>query len=192
MKTITNLFSVIFLATLFINQANAQVKSDYDHTLDFSKFKTYQILGWVKDSEKEISPFNQKRIIEAIEDQFSQRGMTQDTVNADVAVTLYIVLKNETSTTAYTTFNGGMGYGVGRFGGWGMGAGMGSATTTYSNDDYQEGTSVIDIYDNSTKKLAWQGILTNVVKTKTKQQEKSIPKNVAKLMAGYPVKPIKQ
>ena len=56
---------------------------------------------------------------------------------------------DKTSTTAYTNYTGGMGYGRGM--GWGMG--MGSASTSYSEEDYKEGTIVIDFYDEQSKKL---------------------------------------
>ena len=122
------------------------------------------------------------------------RGMTYDESNPDVGITLYIVIENKTSTTAYTNYNGGMGYGMGRYGGWGyggMGMGMGSATTTYSENDYQQGTTVIDFYDEGTKKLVFQGVFSKKVTENPKKRDKTIPKNVKKLMAKYPVKPIK-
>lgn len=68
---------------------------------------------------------------------------------------------------------------------------MGTATTTYSENDYVEGTLVVDLYDGSSKGLIWQGILTTIVKTKPEKREKSIPKNINKLMAKYPVAPAK-
>ena len=72
-----------------------------------------------------------------------------------------------------------------------VGAGMGSATTTYSERDYREGTIVIDFYDEQTKGLIFQGTLQTEVKEKAKKREKTIPKNIAKLMKKYPVKPIR-
>ncbi len=83
-----------------------------------------------------------------------------------------------------------MGY-VGRWG-WGMGAGlgMGSATTTYNNNDYLEGTLVVDMYDSETKNLIWQGVMTSEVNEKPQKREKSTPRKIAKLMKSYPVKKI--
>ena len=108
--------------------------------------------------------------------------------NADVAITLYIVVQQKTSTTAYTNFNGGYGY-RGRWG-WGYG-GMGSANTTYSETDYLEGTFVIDMYNADTKDLVWQGVITDTVKDNPEKREKTIPKKMKKLMKKYPVKPKK-
>jgi len=189
MKTNLKIFFALLALMVFTNLAIAQVKSDYDKSLDFTKFKTYTFKGWEKDSDKQLNDFDKKRILESFQSELTARGMTKDDNNPDVGITLYIVIDDKTSTTAYTTFNGGMGYGMGRFGGWGYG-GMGGATTSYSEDDYKQGTVVIDFYDQSTNKLAWQGILTTIVKEKPQQREKSIPKNVSKLMDQYPVKPV--
>ncbi|MCK5207754.1 MAG: DUF4136 domain-containing protein, partial [Cyclobacteriaceae bacterium] len=92
-----------------------------------------------------------------------------------------------TSKTAYTNYTGGFGYGRS----WGWGPGMGTSTTTYSERDYRVGTIVIDFYDEETKKLVFQATMQTEVKEKAKKREKSIPKNVAKLMKKYPVKPKK-
>jgi hypothetical protein len=83
------------------------------------------------------------------------------------------------------------GYGYGPRWGWGMGAGMGTSTTTYVEDDYMEGTLVMDMYDAKSKSMVWQGILNTNVKENPEKREKSIPKNIKKLMKEYPIKPTK-
>ncbi|GJM30872.1 MAG: hypothetical protein DHS20C17_35070 [Cyclobacteriaceae bacterium] len=177
------LCSVVFLS--------AQVKSDYDKEADFTQYKTYTFKGWEKNSDEILNKFDKERILNSFASELAKRGFTKDDSNPDVGITLFLVVDNKTSTTAYTSYNGGMGYGMGRWG-WGMGmGGMGSATTSYSEDDYQQGTLVVDFYDSSSKALVWQGVYTGVVKDKPKKREKSIPKNVAKLMKQYPVAPVK-
>ena len=139
------------LLALFVSTAAlAQVKSDFDKSVDFSKYKTYSIGGWAKDSDKKVTPFMKERVTTAIKAEYASRGITYVETGGDATITLYIVIDNKTSTTAYTSFNGGLGFGGGW--GWGMGyAGMGmgglggTATTTYSQDDYQEGTLVVDM-----------------------------------------------
>jgi len=182
------------LIVAFVSATNfglAQVKSDYDKKADFTTYKTYSFAGWQKDSDKQLNEFDKKRILDALKAEFDARGMSLVESGADATISIYIVIDSKTSTTAYTNYNGGMGYGMGR--GWGMGyggMGMGSSTTTYSQDDYLEGTLVVDVYDESSKNLVWQGIITKTVKEKPEKREKSIPKNIAKLMKEYPVKAI--
>jgi len=187
MKTIQNSLIAILMGILFTNLLFAQVKSDYDKTVDFSKYKTYTFRGWAENSDQILNDFDKKRILESFRDELTARGMTKDDSNPDVGITLYIVVQQKTSTTAYSNYNGGMGYGMGRWG-WGMGYGMGTSTTTYSEDDYLEGTIVVDFYDESTKNLVWQGVLTKKVTENPQKREKTIPKNVSKLMKKYPVK----
>lgn len=193
MKKMKNLFRLLVAAVLLTctyGAVNAQANSDYDKTIDFTKYNTYSFAGWQKNSDQLLNDLDKGRILAAFKEEFTARNMTLVTDNADVVVTLYFVIDNKTSTTAYTDFNGGMGYGVGMYRGWGMGVGgvgMGSATTTYSEDDYQVGTMVVDVYDGGTKKLAWQGTYQKTITTNTKKRAKNIPKAVKKLMKEYPV-----
>lgn len=180
---------VLLLSTIVCLTANAQVKSDYDKDVDFTQYQTYTFKGWEKNSDQILERFDKERILNAFAEELAARGLTKDDANPDVGITLFLVVDDKTSTTAYTTYNGGMGYGAGRWG-WGMG-GMGTATTNYSEDDYKEGTLVCDFYDESSKQLVWQGILTSVVQEKPQKREKTIPKNVSKLMKQYPVQPVK-
>ena len=133
-------------------------------------------------------------ILESFKAEFTARGMTYKESDADAIVTLYIVIDNKTSTTAYTDFNGGMGMGYGYGAGfarpaWGWG--MGSATTTYSEEDYQVGTFVVDVYDTKSKKLIWQGVSQKTINENASKRAKTIPKGVTKIMKNYPVKPAK-
>lgn len=167
-----------------------QVKSDFDKNVDFTKFKTYTFLGWQEDSDNQLNDFDKERILSAFKKELEVRGLTKSDQNPDLGITLFLVISQEESVTAYTNYNGGYGYG-GRWG-WGMGyGGMGSSTTSYSKDDYLEGTLVIDFYDNNTKELVYQGILTKTVVENPKKRETSIPKAINKLMSKYPVKPMK-
>ncbi|MCX7546641.1 DUF4136 domain-containing protein [Xanthomarina sp. F1114] len=188
MKTLFKTLSILFATLMFTANAHAQVKSDYDKNTDFSKYKTISFKGWQEDSDKKLTDFDKKRITDALTSEFSKRGVTLVESDADAAITLYIVVNKKTSTTAYTTFNGGMGY-RGRWG-WGMGAGMGmgAASTTYNNSDYLEGTFVVDMYDTNNKNLIWQGVITSEVNEKPKKRKKSTPRKIAKLMKSYPVK----
>ena len=193
MKTIIKSFSLL-LILLFATNINAQVKSDYDKDTDFTKYKTYSFEGWVENSDKILTAFDKKRITDALSSEFSSRDMNYVKSGGDAVITLFIVVNQKTSTTAYTNYTGGMGYYGGRRG-WGMGyggIGMGSATTTYSESDYHEGTFVVDMYDSTSKELIWQGIITSVVTEKPEKREKTIPKKIKKLMKAYPVKPLKQ
>ncbi|HUH27690.1 DUF4136 domain-containing protein [Gelidibacter sp.] len=182
MKNYFKIIGILMVTLLCANFSFSQVTSDYDKTTDFSKYKTYTFAGWQKDSDKILTPFDKDRIQSALKAEFDSRGMQLVESNGDAEITLYIVVEDKTSTTAYTNYVGGMNYG----GRWGWG--MGGATTSYSEDDYRQGTFVVDLYDANTKQLAWQGVIQSVVQEKPEKRDKSIPKKIKKLMAKYPVK----
>jgi hypothetical protein len=184
----------MLLAYLINTQAYSQVTADYDKTVDFSKYKNYSFAGWQENSDKLLNDLDKARLQNAFKEEFSKRNMSYVEGTADAIVTLYIVIDNKTSKTAYTNYMGGMGYGRAGWGygyGYGMGMGMASSTTTYSENDYQVGTLVVDVFDGSSKKLAWEGVSQSTIQENPQKREKTIPKKVAKLMKKYPVQPAK-
>jgi len=186
-----NTYLIILLAYFFVcNTSFGQVRADYDKEVDFKKYETYMFRGWEKNSDQQLTEFDKERIIDAFKNELVARGFKRDTENPDVGITLYIVVDERTSRTAYTNYNGG--YGYGRSWGWGPGAVGGTSTTTYSERDYRVGTIVIDFYDEETKELVFQGVLQTEVQEKAKKREKTIPKNIARLMGKYPVKKMKK
>ncbi len=189
MKTTGKFLTIALALTLSANVLFAQAKSDYDKNVDFTKYSTFTFLGWQEESDKQINEFDRERILQAFKNELNARGLTRNDDNPDVAITLFLVFDQKTSITAYSNYNGGMGYGAGR---WGWGMGMGSSTTSYSEDDYLEGTLVIDFYDVKSKELVFQGIMTKTVMENPKNRDSTIPKAINKLMKTYPVKPAKK
>ena len=189
--------TTFLIMTLFIySDAFSQASSDFDRSIDFTKYKTYSYGGWQKDSGKLINDIDKERLHKAFTAEFNARGMSYAEDNGELVLTLFFVVDKKTSTTAYTNYNGGMGYGgygmggIG-YGGAGWGWGAGSSTTTYQENDYDVGTFVVDAYDATSKKLVWQGTLQKTLNSNTSKNEKSIPKSVSKLMKKYPIKPTK-
>lgn len=185
MKIATLLFCAVFTTVAF-----GQGKSNYDKDIDFSKYKTYAFAGWQKDSDQQLNDLDKNRVLEAFKSELDARDMTLVKSNPDATITLYIVLEDKTSVTAYAKYTGAFGYRGGY--GYGVdGAGLSSSSSNYNVEDYTVGTLVIDMYDEEGKNLLWQGILNKTLKSNPKKREKSIPKNIGKLMKDYPVKPSK-
>lgn len=195
MKNFFQKVSIIIICFIFSNTAKAQVTFDYDKEADFTTYKTYSFGGWQQDSGKIINDIDKKRILQSFKSELTQRDMDYELAEADLVITMFFVVDEKTSTTAYTNYMGtGMGYGAGYRGGYyggyarpGWGWGGGSATTTYSEDHYKVGTFVVDMYDAKTKKLVWQGVSQKTINEKANKRAKSIPKGVAKIMKKYPI-----
>ena len=190
----------IFLAAfLFVGGCSSiTVVSDYDKTIDFTQFKTFEYYGWADNSDRILTPFDKERIEKAFGDEFRKRGLTYVKEGGDLVVALYIVTEKKSETTAHTS---GMGYGGGYGGyygygpGWGWGGGYGgmgmaSSTTTYSTYDYVVGTLVVDVFDKAGEKLIWESVGSGIVDDNPQTRDDSTPKTVAKIMAPYPVAPI--
>ena len=92
----------LMLFFMVFNASNAQVRSDYDKNADFTKYKTYTFKGWEKDSDKQLNDFDKKRITDAFITELSKRDLTSDNNNPDLGITLFVVIAEKTSKTAYT------------------------------------------------------------------------------------------
>lgn len=171
---------------LFASHLQAQVTADFDKSIDFSKYKTYSFLGWQNDSDKLLNDFDRKRLQEAFRSEFDARNLKFVESGGEMSVSLFIFVTEKTDVTAYTNYNGGMGY---RGAAWGYGSG--SSTTTVSETDYLVGTLVMDCYDTKEAKLIFQGINQKTIQENPAKRDKTIPKAVAKLMKKFPLKAAK-
>jgi hypothetical protein len=172
----TAVSTVLFLVALGTALAQ-QVKTDFDHQANFSQYKTY---SW-----QEIKPADSlwdARIQRAVDAQLVAKGWTKVESGGDVAV---VAIATSHTERTLQTFYDGMG------GGWrwrGFG-GMGEATTT--EQDYKEGTLVVDMYDAKTKQLIWRGSSEDTVSNNAQKNEKNLDKGVAKMFKKFPPEPAK-
>ena len=190
------LFILWMFAVLVISGCSSvTVHSDYDKAADFSQYKTYHFLGWAEESNKILNRFDQERIQNAFANEFSNRNLTFVESNGDMAVSLFIVVDKKTSVTAYTnSMNaGGWGYGAGWgwYGGYG-GVGMGTSTTTYSENDYLEGTLIVDVYDTKTKKMIWKSVGQKTRDDNPKNADRNVAYVAEKMMKPFPIEPVKE
>jgi hypothetical protein len=89
-----------------------------------------------------------------------------------------------TLQTFYDGLGGGGGWGWRRFGVGGFGGGFGESETT--EQDYKDGTLVLDMFDAKTKQLIWRGSAEDTLSNKTEKNEKNLDKGVAKMLKDFP------
>jgi hypothetical protein len=173
MKSIGRIAVWILLFQVALGTVSAQqVKTDFDHQANFSQYKTY---SW-----QEIKPTNSlwdARIKNAVDAQLATKGWTQVDSGGDVTI---MAIKTTHTQRSLQTFYDGFG------GGWrwrGFG-GIGEATTT--EQDYKEGTLVVDMYDAKTKQLIWRGSAEDTLSSKAEKNEKNLNKGVAKMFRKFP------
>jgi hypothetical protein len=183
-----SLSALVLSLVIFASAFSQKVTTDMDKTVDFTKYKSYQFLGWQDNSDAIINDLDKERMRKSFKSEMDARQLEKKESGADMAISLYIVVSQETSMTAYTNYHGTTGYGY-RRAGWGWGSGY--ATTTYSENDYLQGTLVMDVFDGESKELIWQGVATGTIQEKPEKREKSIPKTISKLMKKFPIQKVK-
>jgi hypothetical protein len=166
--TIYGAFLMVLLGSAF----GQHIQTDFDHQANFSQYKTY---SW-----QEIKASNSRwddRIKEAVNAQLGSKGWIQVDSGGNVVI---VAIKTTQTERTLQTFYDGMG------GGWrwrGFG-GFGESTST--EQDYKEGTLVVDMYDASTKQLIWRGSAEEMLSDKAEKNEKNLDKGVAKMFKSFP------
>jgi Domain of unknown function (DUF4136) len=167
------MFASAGLALLFATALSAQqVKTDYDRSADFSRYKTY---SWEK-----VQTQNQlwvDRIKGAVNEALTAKGLTAVESGGDVAiVAIETTQDQQTLNTFYDGFGGGWG--------WRRGGGFGDATTTV--ETYKVGTLVVDLFDAHNKSLLWRGSSTDTFSNKSDKNIKNLDKGVQKMFDHFP------
>jgi hypothetical protein len=162
---------VVFTAASF----GQQVKTDYDHSANFSQYKTY---SWEKVQTKD--PLMVDRIKDAVNGALTAKGWTRLDSDGDVSVVAMEITRNQqTLNTFYDGFGGG----------WRWGGGFGDATTT--TETYKVGTLVVDLFDTKTKNLIWRGSSSDTLSNNADKNTKNLDKGVQKMFAHFPPEPKK-
>ena len=150
----------------------ADVKTDYSHTVDFGKFRSY---SWIKVQTE--NPLWQDRVKSSIDMTLQEKGWQQADGHADAGIVAFGSTKNQqTLNTFYDTLGGG----------WFWGGFDGTSTTTVTNTPV--GTLVVDIFDNSSKKLIWRGIASDTVSGDPEKNEKKLEHSVQDMFKHFPPK----
>jgi hypothetical protein len=166
-------FLLSFFMLTFIAFA-MDVSTDYDHSVDFSNYKTF---AWVRPPSG-ADPFMRQRVEDAINRMLQQKGLqlVSNADDADVGVVANgATMEKHTLQTFYDGYPGGWGWG-----GWG--------TTRTFVDTYEEGTLVVDLFDMDSKKVIWRSIATDTLSSKPEKNTKKIDKAIDKMFKDYPPK----
>jgi Domain of unknown function (DUF4136) len=168
------LCSVFLAGTSALAQA---VTVDYDHSINFLKFKTYTL-----QKVHATDPGVESRLSIAVDRNLQTRYLHSDSSNPDLIVA---VVEASQDKQEYTTFYDSLG-GLSWQRGWGSGNFMDGTATV---QDIPVGTLVFDIWDAKTKKLIWRGtILEPASVTGNKEADQKLDKAVGQVLAQYPPK----
>jgi hypothetical protein len=170
----------VLLAT--VTGAVATVSIDYDHDVDFEKYKTFAIVfGEEQANLEKTSPLVHQTILGDIKKQLVLHGLQEVKTDPDVTLTYHVSTQDE---MVLDTTGHGYGFGPGFGPGWGWsGSGWGYGTTQMMS--FTEGTIIIDAYDTGTKLAIWRGVMTEGIPDNVKKARKQVSRDINKMFEKW-------
>ena len=162
------------------------IETDYDHTIDFSQYKTYGFFNPMGIENPNYSSIYGSIFRDAISKEMESRGYTMSD-NPDLMINVSGRLQDKTKvTTTSDPYMGGgyYGYRRGAYGAWG---GYGYGTQTHVSN-YTEGTVNVDMVDRAMKRMVWEGVAVGRIDEKKTNEESraNIHAGIQEMFAGYP------
>jgi hypothetical protein len=179
MKSIARrIAAALFVTAIAAAPALAQtVTIDYDHSVNFLKFKTF---SWQKLHATD--PSVESRITIALQRDMEGRYMTEVANGGDVTITAVEATQDKAEFTSF--YNSLTGFT------WQTVSGIGGfldAGTTLA--DVPLNTLIIDMYDTKTHVLLWRGAITvSAADAASKEADQKIDRAVTQLIGKYPPK----
>jgi len=167
-------FCMVFAVFSSAASSAQQVRTDYDRTTDFSQYRTY---SWQNVHTED--PFWVDRIKAAVDPVLAAKGWTKVESDGDVSImAMEMTQEHRTLNTYYENYGGGwnwLGRGFGDFG---------TATTT--ENVYNVGTLVIDLFDTSAKRIIWRGSVSETISHKSSKNISNLEKGVRMMFERFP------
>jgi hypothetical protein len=179
MKSLAKLFAVaLFGAAIVGAPLMAQtVNIDYDHSVNFLKFRTYTWGNVHADV-----PNVESRITIAMNRSMGSKYMTEVAKDGDVIITVVAATKDKQELTSFYDGLGGFTWQRS----WGSAGFMDSQATL---SDVPVNTLIVDMYDTTTHKLLWRGTITlSAADVSSKEADQKFDKAVTQLINKYPPK----
>jgi Domain of unknown function (DUF4136) len=167
-------FLVLFGLLLYSNLSAlaANIVTDYDHSANFSQYKTY---SWLKVQAGDSLWAD--RIQQDVDAQLAAKGWTKVQSNGDATVAAFQSTQDQqTLQTFYDGFGGGWR--------WRGGGGLGMSTTTA--DVTKVGTLVVDIFQAQSKQLLWRGKERDALTGNPGKNAEKLSKDLANMFKHFP------
>jgi hypothetical protein len=182
---VKNELRMIATMLLCILAGNALAKNnvDFDKSVDFTTFHTFQLLPNPDGALAKANELMDGRVQDMIRQHLVAQGLKEVSENPDLIVSYDASTKDHQVLNTMGMGPGmgvGMGMGWGRFGAVGMG---GMATTTETT--FTDGTLVVDAYTPDPKKMVWRGMAEESVADNPEKTTKNIAKSLDELFAMW-------
>jgi len=184
-KRIASLTVLVLAALLTACASGPDIRSDYDRSVDFSAFQTYNFFNPMGIENPNYSTIYGSIFREAISREMEARGYTMSD-DPDVLLNVSARLQEKTKVSTYNDPYpmGYYGYRRGFYDPW-MGYGYGTSTHV---SQYTEGTVNIDMVDARAKRMVWEGVAVGRLKEGRSNEEvrQAINDGVATMFEGFP------
>ena len=165
--------------------SSVKIHSDYDHSVDFSQYKTYGYYTPMGIENPNYSSLLGQMFRDAIDAQMLPKGYTKSD-NPDILINVSAQLEDKTRVTTMSDpmYGGYYGYRDDMYDPWG---GYGYGTSTHVSQ-YTEGTVNVDMVDVKQKRMIWEGVAIGRVDEKESNPElrEDIQAGVAAMFENYP------
>ena len=169
------------LASLLTGAAYASNENvDFDSSVDFNKFHTFQLLPDPSGALAKKDPLMDERVQKMIIQAFTGEGLSQVSENPDLQVS-YTTTTQENQVYNTMGMGPGIGFGIG-WRRWGA-VGMGMATTTVTT--FTEGTLIIDAWTLDPKQMVWRGTAESDIESDPQKTTENIQKSIDKLFEKW-------
>ena len=169
-RTLVWITCVTISGAAFTGAQAASVQSDYDSSVDFSRFQTRSWLqqpGGTQPPLAQRNPLAHKRVVSAVEQELAAKGLERlDEGAPSLLLSYHVGLKERVDVDTY-----------GYRGRWGR--------RDVQVHTYTEGTLVLDMIEAEKKELVWRGWVTALVQPGGVSEEK-IHKSIRKLLKKFP------
>lgn len=171
MKTTYSLILFGLLLCSSVRVFAAHIVTDYDHSANFSRYKTY---SWLKVQAGDSLWAD--RIKQDVDAQLAAKGWTKVEANGDATIAAFQSTHDQqTLETFYDGFGGG----------WRWRGGGGMTTTTA--EVTKVGTLVVDIFESQSKQLLWRGTESDALTSNPEKNSRKLSKDLASMFKHFPL-----
>ena len=186
MRNLFRTFTLLVMIALVAACASGtKIQSDYDHSVDFSQYRTYGYYSPMGIENANYSSLLGQMFREAIDAQMLPKGYVKSD-NPDILINVSARLEDKTKVTTMSDpmYGGYYGYRGGMYDPWG---GYGYGTSTHVSQ-YTEGTVNVDMVDPDQKRMLWEGIAIGRIdeKQSSAKLREDIKAGIAEMFANYP------
>jgi Domain of unknown function (DUF4136) len=184
MKTLTGITKIVlfFSFVLLLAGCRMEVKENYDHTVDFSKYKTF---CWMTGCEFK---FNGPKYLDdsllreslkvALVEELQRKGLKEDPNNPDLLVGFTITVKDEQAVIYHRAEDSPVYYQP--------------LETEREVINYLKGTVIIGMADRQQSKMVWQSVAVSYMELNPDFSEKNIHKGIKLVLKNFPPEPDKK